>query len=125
MIADIPAQTYTGNAITPEVTVTDEGKTLVEGTDYDVTYEIKPDSTGTLSENKPIGAGTYNVIITGKGNYSGAVTKPFAISAKQEADVIAPEIRVLAGESREVDLSSYKKNAADVMGGAHSYDNVF
>ena len=119
MIADIDAQTYTGNTITPEVTVTDGSRTLVEGTDYDVTYEIKPDSTGTLSENKPIGAGTYNVIITGKGNYSGAVTKPFAISAKQEADVIAPEIRVLAGESREVDLSSYKKNSADVMGGAY------
>ena len=125
MIADIDAQTYTGNTITPEVTVTDGSRTLVEGADYDVTYEIKPDSTGTLSENKPIGAGTYNVIITGKGNYSGAVTKPFAISAKQEADVIAPEIRVLAGESREVDLSSYKKNATDVMRGAHSYDNVF
>lgn len=119
MIADIDAQTYTGNTITPEVTVADGSRTLVEGTDYDVTYEIKPDSTGTLSENKPIGAGTYNVIITGKGNYSGAVTKPFAISAKQEADVIAPEIRVLAGESREVDLSSYKKNSADVMGGAY------
>ena len=125
MIADIDAQTYTGNTITPEVTVTDGSRTLVEGTDYDVTYEIKPDSTGTLSENKPIGAGTYNVIITGKGNYSGAVTKNFVISAKQEADVIAPEIRVLAGESREVDLSSYKKNATDVMRGAHSYDNVF
>ena len=50
---------------------------------------------------------------------------PVTVSAKQEADVIAPEIRVLAGESREVDLSSYKKNSADVMRGAHSYDNVF
>lgn len=125
MIADIDAQTYTGNTITPEVTVTDGSRTLVEGTDYDVTYEIKPDSTGTLSENKPIGAGTYNVIITGKGNYDGSVTKNFAISAKQEADVIAPEIRVLAGESREVDLSSYKKNDMDKIGSAHTYDNVF
>ena len=200
MIADIPSQTYTSNAITPVVTVTDGGRTLVEGTDYDVTYEIKPDSTGTLSENKPIGTGTYNVIITGKGNYSGEITKTFVIdkadpsysvpgdlnatygdklsavtlpnnwswmnpddtvgnvtaygssnthkakytpadtdnynvienievpvkvSAKQEADVIAPEIRVLAGESREVDLSSYKKNSADEMRGAHSYDDIF
>ena len=125
MIEAIDAQTYTGNTITPVVTVTDGGRTLVEGTDYDVTYEIKPDSTGTLSENKPIGAGTYNVIITGKGNYSGAVTKNFAISAKQEADVIAPEIRVLAGESREVDLSSYKKNDTDVIGDTRSNDDVF
>ena len=125
MIEAIDAQTYTGNTITPVVTVTDGGRTLVEGTDYDVTYEIKPDSTGTLSENKPIGAGTYNVIITGKGNYDGSVTKNFAISAKQEADIIAPEIRVLAGESREVDLSSYKKNDMDKIGSAHTYDNVF
>ncbi len=125
MIEKIDEQTYTGNTITPEITVTDGSRTLVEGTDYDVTYEIKPDSTGTLRENKPIGAGTYNVIITGKGNYDGSVTKNFAISAKQEADVIAPEIRVLAGESREVDLSSYKKNDMDKIGSAHTYDNVF
>lgn len=113
MIADIPSQTYTGSEIKPEITVIDAAKTLVEGTDYDVAY------------TKNTSAGTGEVTVTGKGNYSGAVTKPFAISAKQEADVIAPEIRVLAGESREVDLSSYKKNATDVMRGAHSYDNVF
>ena len=113
MIADIPSQTYTGSEIKPEITVIDAVKTLVEGTDYDVAY------------TKNTNAGTGEVTVTGKGNYSGAVTKPFAISAKQEADVIAPEIRVLAGESREVDLSSYKKNATDVMRGAHSYDNVF
>lgn len=113
MIADIPSQTYTGSEIKPEITVIDAAKTLVEGTDYDVAY------------TKNTNAGTGEVTVTGKGNYSGAVTKPFAISAKQEADVIAPEIRVLAGESREVDLSSYKKNATDVMRGAHSYDNVF
>lgn len=113
MIADIPSQTYTGSEIKPKITVIDAAKTLVEGTDYDVAY------------TKNTNAGTGEVTVTGKGNYSGAVTKPFAISAKQEADVIAPEIRVLAGESREVDLSSYKKNATDVMRGAHSYDNVF
>ena len=113
MIADIPSQTYTGSEIKPEITVIDAAKTLVEGTDYDVAY------------TKNTNAGTGEVTVTGKGNYSGAVTKPFAISAKQEADVIAPEIRVLAGESREVDLSSYKKNATDVMRGVHSYDNVF
>ena len=113
MIADIPSQTYTGSEIKPEITVIDAAKTLVEGTDYDVAY------------TKNTNAGTGEVTVTGKGNYSGAVTKPFAISAKQEADVIAPEIRVLAGESREVDLSNYKKNATDVMRGAHSYDNVF
>lgn len=113
MIADIPSQTYTGSEIKPEITVIDAAKTLVEGTDYDVAY------------TKNTNAGTGEVTVTGKGNYSGAVTKPFSISAKQEADVIAPEIRVLAGESRDVDLSSYKKNAADVMRGADSYDNVF
>jgi len=113
MIADIPSQTYTGSEIKPEITVIDAAKTLVEGTDYDVAY------------TKNTNAGTGEVTVTGKGNYSGAVTKPFAISAKQEADVIAPEIRVLAGENREVYLSSYKKNATDVMRGAHSYDNVF
>ena len=113
MIADIPSQTYTGSEIKPEITVTDAAKTLVEGTDYDVVY------------TKNTNAGTGEVTVTGKGNYSGAVTKTFAISAKQEADVIAPEIRVLAGESREVDLSSYKKNATDIIGDTRSNDDVF
>ena len=58
---------YTGSAITPAVTVTYDGKKLTAGMDYTVAY----------SNNKTVGKAT--VTITGKGNYTGAITKTFTI----------------------------------------------
>ena len=67
---------YTGSAITGNVTVTNgSGETLVEGTDYTVSYENN------------INKGTATVTVTGTGDYTsatgyvGSVTKTFAISA--------------------------------------------
>ena len=68
--------TYDGTAKTPTVTVKDGSAVLREGTDYTVAY----------SNN--INVGTAKVTVTGKGNYTGAVTKEFTIT---EA---APEQRV-------------------------------
>ena len=63
--------TYDGTAKRPTVTVKDGTKTLVSGTDYTVTYSNNTD------------AGTYAAVtVTGKGNYSGAVTSYFTISGK-------------------------------------------
>ena len=56
-----------GKSKKPAVTVTLSNKTLVNGTDYTVTY----------SNNKNIGTAT--VIITGKGNYTGTLTDTFTI----------------------------------------------
>lgn len=70
MIAEIEPQTYTGSAIKPEVTVTDESTSpepLAQGKDYTVSY----------SKNKA--AGTAAVTIKGKGNYSGTVKASFEI----------------------------------------------
>ena len=58
---------YTGEAIEPAVTVTSGDATLVEGTDYDVTY----------SDNVEVGEAT--VTVTAKGNYSGTIVVKFAI----------------------------------------------
>ena len=61
--------TYNGQAKKPAVTVKDSsGKTLVNGTDYTVTY---PSGRTAL--------GSYNVTITMKGNYSGTKTLTFKI----------------------------------------------
>lgn len=68
-VADIAAQTYTGSALEPTVTVTDGEKTLVEGTDYTITY----------SDNTNIGIG--KVTVTFKGNYRGEVVKEFTINS--------------------------------------------
>ena len=59
-IAAIPDQNYTGRAITPTVTVTLGGTTLVLNRDYTVAY----------SNNTNIG--TAVVTVNGKGNYAGS-----------------------------------------------------
>lgn len=66
-IADIPPQTFVGWPPKPEVTVTDDSKPLKEGTDYTLQYEKITD------------AGTTLVTITGIGDYTGTVQKPFTI----------------------------------------------
>lgn len=70
---------YTGSAIMQPSKVSHDGLVLVEGTDYTVSYT---DSNGNAVET-PINAGTYNVIITGKGYYTGTVTKTFRITARK------------------------------------------
>ena len=72
-ISGISNKSYTGKNITQSITVKYNGKTLKKGTDYTVSY----------SNNKSIGTST--VKITGKGSYTGTITKTFKINpAKQE-----------------------------------------
>ncbi len=70
-ISGIPAQTHTGGALKPKVTIKDGNKVLKENTDYTLTYR---------SNVKP---GTAQVVITGKGNYRGSITRTFVIKAKK------------------------------------------
>ena len=58
---------YDGKAKTPSVTVKVGGKTLKKDTDYTVSY----------SNNTKVG--TAKVTITGKGNYTGSVSKTYSI----------------------------------------------
>ena len=67
-ISAIPAQIYSGAALTPNVTVTYENKTLVKNVDYTVNYK----------NNTEIGTAT--IVITGTGDYSGTVEKNFTIT---------------------------------------------
>lgn len=62
--------TYTGNAISPDVVVTMNGRTLTRGTDYTVTY----------SNN--INVGTATMTINGIGSFSGTKTINYTIEAK-------------------------------------------
>jgi len=72
-ISGISNKSYTGKNITQSITVKYNGKTLKNGTDYTVSY----------SNNKNIGTATAK--ITGKGSYTGTITKTFKINpAKQE-----------------------------------------
>ncbi len=67
----ISNQTYTGKDIKPGVTVKSGKTKLKNGTDYTVTYK----------NNK--NTGKASIIITGKGNYEGTITKYFYITPKK------------------------------------------
>ncbi|MBR4766840.1 MAG: hypothetical protein IK085_08770, partial [Clostridia bacterium] len=79
MIADIADVTYNGRAQTPAVTVKDGSNTLTKGTDYTVSYSDNVNVARDANGNVIAGA---NAIVTGKGNYTGIVEKPFKITPK-------------------------------------------
>lgn len=76
---------YTGAAIEPALAVTAGGKTLAKGTDYEVNF----------SNNTAVGTAT--VTVTGKGNYSGTVTKTFEITKVTPVLSITPSATTLYG----------------------------
>lgn len=66
-VADIADQPCTGGAVTPALTITFNGMTLVKGVDY------------TVSFSNNTAAGTATATITGIGNYTGTKTATFEI----------------------------------------------
>ncbi len=66
-IAEIKTQKYTGKAVEPSLTITDNGRYLKEGTDYKAYYYNN------------INLGKAYVSVTGIGNYSGSVETSFEI----------------------------------------------
>ena len=66
-VADIEDQVYTGEAIQPNIVITDNINILLEESDYSLTY----------TDN--INVGTAKVTITGKGNYKGTREVTFNI----------------------------------------------
>ncbi len=72
-IEPVGAQTYTGNAFTPEPTVTDGETTLAKGDDFTYSYDNNTD------------VGIATITVTGKGNYTGKATTQFAINEKGSA----------------------------------------
>ena len=69
-VTGIEDKTYTGNAVTQSPTVKAGGTVLKSGTDYNLSYR----------NNKKIGIATMTV--TGKGKYTGTVSKTFRILFK-------------------------------------------
>ena len=124
---------YDGTAHTPEVTLTDLGKTLVPEQDYTVSYE------------QNINAGTASLKITGTGNYKNAVTKTFTITPRSLGQTTAvlsavsfnydgsekcPDVTITDGSKtlvKDVDYTvSYTKNiqigtASAVISGRGNY----
>ena len=79
---------YDGKAKKPGVTVKLNGKTLKNGTDYTVSY----------SNNTKVGTAT--VKITGKGNYTGSVSKTFKIKNNfKKATVLGISTKAFTGKN--------------------------
>ena len=110
-VADIENQKYNGKMIQPKVTVTDGSYTLVEGTDYKLSY------------NNNRSAGTATVIITGldnKGRYKDAISKTFTIENKSIAD--AKIMKKGSWNSTYTDLSKYKASDYVLTSGLYNND---
>ena len=80
MNLDFDEFAYDGKPKSPKPVVTYEGKTLKEGTDYDLEYSR---ATGGLID-KCVEPGDYNVIAEGKGKYSGAAAAHFRIATDED-----------------------------------------
>ena len=79
-ITDIPAVKYKGNNTKIEITIEDDGNTLVEGEDYKVTLELS-------LENQLV-----DVTIAGMNGFYGQVTKQSELIIPRSTDVRIPEI---------------------------------
>lgn len=95
MIEAVPIQDYNGAFATPEPKVVFDGVTLVKGTDYTLTY----------TNNDKVG--TAQVIVKGKGNYSGEAARDFVIAQKTlTSDMIVTSSGIYKGASYD-ELSVY------------------
>ncbi len=93
----IKIATFTGKELTPDFKIRIDGKDLVKGVDYEVTYK----------NNKKVGKAT--AIIKGIGNYSGTKEVTFNILPKAVAKVTAMQI-----DSKKVSISW--KKSKDISG---------
>lgn len=84
---------YTGSVIKPVPAVKAGGRTLKNGTDFTVSYK---------NNTEP---GTATLKVTGKGNYSGSVSKTFKITARaiNDVEVTVPDT-VFTGEQVKPDV---------------------
>ena len=96
-VLGIKDKSYTGKAVIQKITVNDGETTLKLGRDYKVSYK----------GNKKVGTAT--VIITGKGGYSGTITKTFKVNPKGTAlKKITPKKKAI--------VIKWKKNAKQTSG---------
>lgn len=88
---EVAEATYTGQPLTPAVTLNDGNRILKKDRDYTVSYE---DNTN---------AGTAKAIIAGVGEYTGSITKNFIIhKADQTLNAEVTESKIKVGKSAKI-----------------------
>ena len=105
VLSDIAALSYTGEPLTPAVSVTLDGTTLIAETDYLIAY----------ANNVNVGEATLTV--TGIGNYQGSVQTTFTITSIMAVITIAPQPQTLVynGEAQQL------VTAGEADGGTMAY----
>ena len=103
-VGEIPAVTYTGAEHRPDLTVEDGGATLIRDTDYMVSYS---DNTN---------PGTATATVTGKGNYTGTVSKSFTINRAtvQSVTTAVSDVSISAFEARSATTAQAVMDMADL-----------
>lgn len=81
---------YCAEQQAPGVTVTDGNTELTEETDYTISYQqVNGQTVVDVEQTRAVA--TYNVVVTGQGNYTGSATKSFVIT-KAELENLSIEI---------------------------------
>jgi len=103
--------TYDGKTKAPSVTIKNGGVTLVNGTDYAVSYKNN------------INAGTATVVITGNGNYSGSASKTFTIEKTGNTITSSNIVKTMSAKKQSFSINakanhgvklSYKSNNKNI-----------
>ena len=122
---------YTGNEIKPDITIKKGETSLTLGEDYNITYGNNTDVAGSNAENAPY------VQITGKGNYTGEITKNFTIAyitapdnyitgTKGANDWYTSDVTIgVADWQVSTDGSSWNDSISVTEEGTHSYTLYF
>lgn len=122
---------YTGNEIKPDITIKKGKTSLTLGEDYNITYGNNTDVAGSNAENAPY------VKITGKGNYTGEITKNFTIAyitapdnyitgTKGANDWYTSDVTIgVADWQVSTDGSSWNDSISVTEEGTHSYTLYF
>ena len=95
---------YDGTEKCPDAEVTFNGKTLVRGRDFEITYE----------NNINAGESTAVAIINGRGAYTGSVRKNFSIMKANRNGVIKPGKGIQVGKTGSLEFS-YEGDVADTV----------
>ena len=102
----IPAQTYTGEEIKPEVTFVPDTPNLVLGKDYEITYEYNVEP-GKCEDPTDVDDKGPKVVARGIGQYAGSVKIGFEIKKADisVADVTAKDAVYAGGKVAEADIT--------------------
>ena len=102
-MVSVSETSFTYNSLVQSPTVTVSDGTIMTDNDY------------TITNNGGIGCGTYHVIVTGKGNYSGQIDKTFDIT---QLDISNASVTLYELQSYAYDGKAKKPGVREVMVGS-------